>query len=164
MIEYLPLVLTGIGIMASILYYTMTLRNSNKTRQAQLFMQAHARFQDPEFTKMYNEVMDRDWSSIDDYREKYLNKGWDETILSVQSYYEGIGVLLMKGMIDSDFVYELMPTMVNTFWHKYEPIVKNVRETYDYPQFWRPIEYLKDRMIEEAEKRGDPVVISYSSE
>ena len=57
MIDYLPLVLTGIGIMASILYYSLTLRNSNNIRQSQLFMQAHARFQDTEFTKMYNEVM-----------------------------------------------------------------------------------------------------------
>ena len=32
-IEYLPLVLTGIGIIASILYYTMVLRNANKTQQ-----------------------------------------------------------------------------------------------------------------------------------
>jgi len=164
MIDYLPLVLTGIGIMASILYYALTLGNSNKTRQAQLFMQAHTRFQDPEFTKMYNEVMARKWDNPNDYLEKYASEGWDDKILSVQSYYEGIGVLLMKGMIESDFVYELMPTMVNTFWHKYEPIVLWVRENVNYPQFWRPIEYLKDKMIEEAERRGDPIIISYSSE
>ena len=164
MIDYLPLVLTGIGIMASILYYALTFRNSNKTRQAQLFMQAHARFQDPEFTKMYNEVMNREWDSLDYYREKYMSEGWDERILSVQTYYEGIGVLLMKGMISPDFVYELMPTMVNTLWNKYEPIVYWVRENFGYSQFWRPIEYLKDKMIEEAEKRGDQIVISYVPE
>jgi len=147
MIDYLPLVLTGIGIMASILYYAMTLRNSNRTRQAQLFMQAHSRFQDPEFTKMYNEVMNREWDSLDDYREKYMSEGWDDRILSVQTYYEGIGVLLMKGMISPDFVYELMPTMVNTLWNKYEPIVYWVRENANYPQFWRPIEYLKDCLL-----------------
>ena len=113
---------------------------------------------------MYNEVMNREWDSLDDYDEKYMSEGWDEQILSVQSYYEGIGVLLMKGMISSDFVYELMPTMVNTFWNKYEPIVNYMREIINYPQFWRPVEYLKDKMIEEAEKRGDPIITSYSSE
>jgi hypothetical protein len=178
MIEYLPLILTGIGIIASILYYTSVLRNANKTRelqleaqqqseqtrQAQIFMQAYARFQDPSFTKMHNEVMAREWDSVEDYIEKVLSEGWDATILSVQSYYEGIGVLMMKGMIDADFVYELMPTMVNTFWSKYEPIVLWGRENLGYPQFWRPIEYLKDRMIEEAEKRGDPFILSYRQE
>ena len=38
-IEYLPIVLTGIGIIVSILYYAMVLRNQNTTRQAQLLMQ-----------------------------------------------------------------------------------------------------------------------------
>ena len=36
MIEYLPLVLTGLGIMASIFYYSMTLRNQNKTRKSEI--------------------------------------------------------------------------------------------------------------------------------
>jgi len=70
----------------------------------------------------------------------------------------------MKDMISSDFVYELMPTMVTTLWNKYEPVVYWVRETVNYPQFWRPIEYLKDRMIREAEKRGAPIILSYTSE
>ena len=105
MIEYLPLVLTGIGIIASVLYYSSVLRNANKTRelqlkaqqqaeqtrQAQIFMQTHSRFQDPSFTKMYNEVMAREWDSLEEYREKYMSEGWDATILSVQSYFEGIG-------------------------------------------------------------------------
>ena len=108
--------------------------------------------------------MAREWNSLDDYVDKYASKGWDDMILSVQSYFEGIGVLLMKGMISPDFVYELMPTMVVTLWSKYEPVVYWVRETVNYPQFWRPIEYLKDRMIEEAEKRGDPIVIRYTRE
>lgn len=164
MIEYLPLVLTGIGIIASILYYTITLSNNNKTRQAQLFMQTYTRFQDPEFTKIYNEVMAREWDNPDDYREKYLSKGWDDRILSVQSYFEGIGVLLMKRMISSDFVYELMPTMVIVFWNRYEPIVFWVRENLNYPQFWKPVEYLKDKMIEEANKRGDPILLRYTQE
>ncbi len=55
MIDYstLAIVLTGLGLTASILYYTMVLRNANKTqqlaletRQAQLFMQMYNRWRD----------------------------------------------------------------------------------------------------------------------
>jgi hypothetical protein len=41
-LDYLPLVLTGIGIIASILYYASILRNANKTRELQLKAQEHA--------------------------------------------------------------------------------------------------------------------------
>jgi len=47
----------------------------------------------------------------------------------------------MKGMISTDFVYEIMPTMVISLWTKYEPIILWVRENVNYPQFWRPVEY-----------------------
>jgi len=160
MYENLPLILTGLGLTASVLYYTMTLRNANNTRQTQLFMQVYERFQDQTFIKMWNELMNRSWDSPEDYLAKY--GGWDDTALSVQTYFEGIGVLLMKNVIDADFVYELMPTMVNTLWSKYEPIVRNVRESVNYPQFWRPVEYLKDRMVEVAKMKGDPVLFEYS--
>ena len=64
-IENLPIVLTGLGLTASVLYYTMVLRNANKTRELQLraqeqaedtrqtqfFMNVYNRFQDPEFTQ-----------------------------------------------------------------------------------------------------------------
>jgi hypothetical protein len=176
MIESIPYVLTGIGIIISILYYTSVLQNANKTRelqlkaqqhaedtrQTQLFMNVYNRFQDPDFTKMWINLMQREWNNIDDYGAKYT--GLDIELLSVQTYFEGIGVLLMKEMIDPGFVYELMPTMVNSLWAKYEPIVLWARENMNYPQYWRPIEYLKDKMSEEAEKRGDPQVFDYKTE
>jgi len=155
--EFLAIILTGIGLTVSITYYAMVLRNQNETRQTQLFMQVFNRFQDPGFMKLHGEIMSREWTSFEDYIEKY-GIG-DDALLSVQTYYEGVGVLLMKGMISPDFVYELIPTMVNVLWTKYEPLVHFARESANYPQYWRPVEYLKDKMIEEAEKRGDPVIL-----
>jgi hypothetical protein len=67
----------------------------------------------------------------------------------------------MKGMIDIDLVYELMPTMATSFWKKYEPLVLEVRERGGYPQYFRPVEYLSDRLVEHAGRRGDPVLTRY---
>ena len=38
MFEYLPLVLTGLGLTASIVYYANVLANANKNRELQIFM------------------------------------------------------------------------------------------------------------------------------
>ena len=75
MIEYLPIVLTGIGLTASILYYSINLRNANQTqqmqletRQLQLFMNINESRGSPEFQKLiYRVTFVDDWSSIDDY-------------------------------------------------------------------------------------------------
>lgn len=94
-------------------------------------MQAFNRVQDQEFTKMYTEIKSREWTSIEDYLNKYGES--DETLLPVQTYFEGIGVLLMKDLISADFVYELMLTMVNSLWAMYEPLVLFAWENMNYP-------------------------------
>ena len=106
--------------------------------------------------------MHTNWSDSNDYWAR-VDPDPDHTAtrLSVQTYFEGVAVLLMKKMIDVDFVYELMPTMVTTFWKKYEPVVREGRRIANYPQWFRPVEYLSDRMVEQARVRGDPVVVSY---
>lgn len=78
MIEYLPLVLTGIGLSVSIIYYASILKNANKTqrmqletRQVQLFMTINETRGSPEFQKLFYRItfMD-DWKDIDDYFAK----------------------------------------------------------------------------------------------
>jgi len=162
---------TAASVTVAAIYYILTLRTNQRnlkmnleTRQTQLFMQVFQRFQEPDFTKQWNLLMNREWKDLDDYRKKYSDPGPDgASLLSVQTYFEGVAVLLMKGMIDVDLVYELMPTMVTTFWKKYEPLVRLRRDEINYPQYFRPVEYLSDRMVEHAHMRGDPVLFSYTS-
>ena len=168
-VQTIGVLATAVSVSVAAIYFIFTLRISQKnmksnldTRQAQLFMQIFQRFQEPEFTRQWSALMNTNWSDTDDYYARInLDPDHASNRLSVQTYFEGVAVLLMKNMIDVDFVYELMPTMVTTFWKKYEPVVKRGREVASYPQWFRPVEYLSDRMVEQAMKRGDPVVTSY---
>ena len=72
-IENLPLVLTGFGLTASILYYTMTLRNANKTqqlalenRQAQLFMQLWSKATSNEGIEASRILSEANWTSYEE--------------------------------------------------------------------------------------------------
>ena len=118
-IENLPLVLTGLGLTASVLYYTMVLRNANKTqqqqletRQAQLFMQIYNKFSESDFMEKYEIVMRKvTYESYEDYVEKYINKNqMNENIMvgSLLTYFEGIGVLLEDGLVDPEKIVRLL--------------------------------------------------------
>ncbi|MCJ7634540.1 DUF4760 domain-containing protein [Candidatus Bathyarchaeota archaeon] len=74
------------------------------------------------------------------------------------SFYEGVAVLLQRSTIDIGLVYELMPTNVTVMWGKYGPLFKQMRVEYGWPQLFRLVEYLSDRLAEHARLRGDPVV------
>ncbi len=158
------------GVLVAAIYYVINIRATQRnmkenlqTRQTQLFMQIFQRFQDPEFSNQWNILMDRTWKDTDDFMKKYGGNPSPDgaSLLSVQTYFEGVAVLLMKKMIDIDIVYELMPTMATTFWKKYESLVKQFREEMGYPQLFRPVEYLSDRLVEHARLRGDPVLAAY---
>jgi hypothetical protein len=159
------------GVLVAAIYYVFNMRATQRnmkhtleTRQTQLFMQIFQRFQEPEFTVQYSILLGREWRDIEDYIKKYRDPTPDgASLLSVQTYFEGVAVLLMKDMIDIDLVYELMPTMATVFWKKYESLVSQMRKEMNYPQFFRPVEYLSDRLVEHARLRGDPVVTEYGT-
>jgi len=146
------------GVIAGLSYYIMTVRNQNKARQAQLFMQLYNRFSDPEFLDHIFEPWFRKWDDIDDFRQKYLVGEYGRNLVVLMNFFEGFGVLLKKGLIDGDLLYEQIPTNAYTLWEKYEPWAKWVREEANYPQYMRPWEYLANEMKKIAISRGDPIV------
>ena len=74
MIEYLPLVLTGFGIIASILYYSNVLRNADQTRKTQMFMQLHqSKYQQNGLESIFR-LMNLEWEDYDDYMKKKVDQ------------------------------------------------------------------------------------------
>lgn len=164
-IENLPLVLTGLGLTASILYYTMTLRNANKTqqqqletRQAQLFRDLLKTQESYEFAKMFQEIF-YDWTFTDfqDFMNKYSKDTESRTKMTIIfGYLEGMGIMMRRGLISPDLVYEYHYNTVTGFWEKYAPVVEGLRVRFGSPKFYEPIEWLYGEMkrIQDAKGHG----------
>ena len=60
-----------LGVTISILYYAMVLRNSNRTRSAQLFMSLHSIMSDMEGMSAYLDTMYMEWEDYADFERKY---------------------------------------------------------------------------------------------
>jgi hypothetical protein len=153
MIEYLPIVLTGIGLTASILYYSIILRNANKTqkltletRQVQMFMMISNVRSSTEFQKLlYRVAYIDEWTDIEDYHMKYgpTNNldGYSEH-LYIWQLFDTTGFLLNKGVIDVSFLDDLFKTTIMDVWMKYEPVINALREKSSKPKLWNLFEYL----------------------
>jgi hypothetical protein len=84
------------GVIAGLTYYVLTVRNQNRARQAQLLMQLYNRMQDPNLMNAYNEVMNREWDSVEDYYNKYLGKMDIVDLAIVMNWFESFGSLIKK--------------------------------------------------------------------
>jgi hypothetical protein len=157
MIEYLPFVLTGIGLSASILYYASNLRNANKTqrmqletRQVQLFMNIDATRGSPEFQKLFYRVVFMDeWKDIDDYYVKYGPEnnldGYSEHLFIWQRF-DSLGFLLKKNVIDLTYFDDVLKASALAAWSKFETVIIAIRERSNQLSLWNQFEYLANEI------------------
>ena len=156
-IEYLPIVLTGIGIIVSILYYASVLRNQNKTRQAQLFMQIYEKWYDPTFSRNTAELRSWEWEDVEEFDRKYgpdVNPEGYSKFLSYIRFFQGVGVLLQQGLIDVSLVGEMMPATVISAYQRYELILRDHRSrNQETRRLWEPVEYLYNEVLKYEEQQ-----------
>jgi hypothetical protein len=149
------------GVLAGFTYYAITVRNSQRmqkmtleTRQAQLFMQIYDRWASKEITQMEMEFRDWEWNNFEDFESKYAS---DIESLSLRSvlgkYYEGIGVLVKRGLIDPTLVDDLMSSAILIYWEKFGSIIEEWRERLGFPQAAEYQEYLYNEIKAIAEKQ-----------
>ena len=152
MIESIPYVLTGIGIIISILYYTSVLRNANKTqqmqletRQAQLFMQIHNKWSDIEYKTEARKLLRWEFKDTDEYLEKYSGPDkveYEGHISAINTYLEGVAVLIDRDLVDASLVDELMSGYIVQYWEKFGPVHIELRSRLNYPHLSEWVEYL----------------------
>lgn len=154
-IEYLPIVLTGIGIIVSILYYTSVLRNANETqkraletRRAQLFMNLYNNY-GLEHRNATLAVRAAHWADFDDFWENYSavnNREFSDHVGVLWRYFTGIAVMLQQNYLDIEIVEPICGGYVLEFWEKMSPVMGGIREKWNAPRAFAEAEYLYNEL------------------
>jgi len=159
------------GVIAGFSYYVMTVRNQNKTRQTQLFMQLYQSRYNAEGVKQFWRAVMLEWDDFDDYMKRYgpfeNPEITDElAIITAQwNYFDGLGILLKDRMLDENTVYKMIGVRILMVWFKCEAIIDKVRFQRGEPSaggdYMEGFEYLANRMIEIRKKKGIPLPTSW---
>ena len=162
-------IIRTLGILVGVYYYITTIRTNQRnqelqieTRQAQIFTQMANKWNDIEFKKVTREILEWEWVDLNDWIEKYGGADDQGKFNSVGAYFEVIGILLMKRLLDLELVDNLFSFYVTRFWEKYESLFIEIRERYNSPQSGEWFEYLykriKEIMLEQhPELEGKPL-------
>jgi hypothetical protein len=126
-------------------------RRELETRQAQMFMQVYNQNQNSEFNKAITFTLNK--LRMKTY-EEFLEMCGDEERFSkfrtVGSLYEGLGVLVKRGLVDASMVDDLMSMEVLLFWELHGPFIKEYRVKEGAPTTSEWTEYLYGRLKEIA--------------
>ena len=166
--------LQTIALVVGIVYYLTIMRNQQRTRELTLKAQEHAtetrqldlytkwqlELTRPDFLKNWFEISQLEWEDFDDFAKKYshnVNAEHGSKRFSLWYYFDGLGYLLYRGMIDADTVFDMIGSGSISHWNRYEPIIRGFRERDGRPgEAWRWFEYLANEMKKVREQRGLP--------
>jgi len=146
-----------LGIMVSILYYAMVLRNSNRTRAAQLFMSLHSMMSSMEGMARYLDTMYMEWDDYANFERKYGSDNNTEAYaqrLTLWNSFNNYGVLLKNGLIDPEMIYDAAGAVIIMSWEKWRPIIIEQRVRYMGPNYLEHWEHLGNVMRSIQKRRG----------
>jgi hypothetical protein len=160
--EFLAIVVSILGLAASITYYAIILRNQNETRQTQVFIQIHEQLNSIETHTIFMELMNLEIKDYDEYVQKY------DSVVNPEHYarrahiwyiYSTIGELLRLGVIQPEIIHRLLiGPQVILMWEKWEFVIKQNRINENAPEIWAGFEYLATEMKKFREKKEYPHV------
>jgi hypothetical protein len=155
-IQTVSIAVASASVVAGVIYYSFQIRHQNfqiqqqnKMRQTDLVMKLYSQFTSLEFQKMYQEVRTQEAKDYYDYNEKY---SWAE-LTAVGMFFEGIGILLKRGLIDIDLVDDMFTTPIKRIWKKIENIILEERKVTNQPEILEWFECLYNEMKKREQRQ-----------
>jgi hypothetical protein len=155
-IQTVSIAVASASVVAGVIYYSLQIRHQNlqiqqqtKMRQTDLVMRLYSQFNSLEFQKTWNELLKREAKDWNDYDKKY---GFVEAT-AVGMFFEGIGILLRRNLIDIELVDDMFTTPIKWTWEKMKDITLEYRKVRNQPEILEWFEYLYNEMKKREQRQ-----------
>jgi hypothetical protein len=158
----------ALGVRIAAIFYVLNLRISKRnqeltlknlqqtleTRQAQMFMNIYDQAKTNEFLTAYITVVIKNpWRNSEEYIEKSKDQEFQVANWKIQTYYEGLGVLVREGLLNIRR-WQLSTGVTRLVWEKFAPIVEEARRSQG-KRWLSETEYLYVELMKYLEKHPE---------
>ena len=147
-------VVAGVSVVVGVVFAIIQMRDAAKTRHTALIIQLN-----PALNVTANEVIDAiskvwnlEFKDFEEYLKKYGDPLADKALYTVTAYYDGLGFLFHKRLIDVDTIEYLLGGTSTGVWEKVKPIVEGMRQRNNLPELYKWLEYLAKEMERREQK------------
>ena len=105
------------------------------------------------------------WRDFEDFDVKYgeiTNNEAAGKMNALLGYWNGVGVLVQKRLIDPELIYDMKRLTIIELWDKFSPVIFEWRRRYSAPQIYIGMEYLVEELRRIRGVRGDGVYVERS--
>ena len=149
-------VIAAASVVVGVIMTILQLRDISKARHFGLILQFNPGFQADrhEIREAWSKVWRLEFKDYTDFVRKYGDVFGDgKEVLAVgtmSTYYQGVGFLLHKRLIDRSIVEAIVGDSASIAWEKLEPVWEGVRKQYNMPKTMNWFEYLYNEMEKKA--------------
>ena len=127
----------GVGVLVGVVYYILDVKNQKRMRQTDLLVRLFSNMISKDWLEAWEKVRDRENLDYDEYKMKY---GFVEAN-QVYLFYDQLGRLLQKGLIDIDLLPVEVGQVTNA-WEKLGFVLEGSRKKFNEPRLGAGFEYL----------------------
>lgn len=141
-------VIAAAGVLVGVVYYVLDMRNQAKVRQTDLVMRLYATFSSNEFQDAWAKVRKRghEFDDIDDVQEFEEKVGGLREFNQVALFFEGVGILLKRKIVDSTMIDDLFGGAITRTWENTRKGIMRGRRQLNDPTVYYYFEYLYNEM------------------
>ena len=148
-------VVAAISVVAGVIFAIFQMRDAAKTRHTGLIVQLNPALKVPmtEIIEAVNRIWTLEFKDYSEYRANYGEPLADAALWTTTGYYDGLGYLLSKRLIDVDTIEYLLSGSSTGVWEKLKPIVDGTRTEYNMPELFKWFEYLYEELRRREQRR-----------
>jgi hypothetical protein len=106
-----------------------------------------------EMQEAITQVCSIEYENYKDYVKKHSGKPEDTTLKILGNYFEGIGILVNKKLVEADIVHDFWGDIIQSSWEKIQPLVADMRKDNGDPNMFRFWEHLYNQMKKREQVR-----------
>jgi hypothetical protein len=150
-------VVAATGVLVGVAYYILDMRNQSKVRQTDLILRLQSDWRSRQLRESYRVVMNMKFKDYDEYAKKHPWMEGAETpetraVHEVGSFFDSIGILLHRKLIDIEMVDELFSFYIKAAWEKLKPAIEGRRKELT-PKLRKWFEYLYNEMQKREQRQ-----------
>jgi len=136
-IQTVSIAIASAGVFIAAIYYILQIRRQSRLRQTDLLVRLFSNMINKDWLEAWEKVRDREIIDYGSYKENY---GFVEAN-QVYLFYDQLGRLLQKGLIDIDLL-PLETGQITNAWEKLKPLIEGSRKKFNEPKMGYGFEYL----------------------
>jgi len=155
------IVIAAASVAAASTFYGFQIRNQLRIRKTDLVMRLYTTWDSLQFQQAFHTIY---WADFHDYDSAMATTGGERQVWSyVLCFYDQVGVLLRRRLIEFDLVDDLLGNSTRQIWEKVTPVIYEARERFD-PRLYEHFEYLYDQMTRHGGGEGETTARSRVNE